>query len=582
MHTRYEPPAPDAYASGEAALSETANLEALTQPVDFGMSERRRAALWLALLLAAALVLQVFAGAYRTETGNYSDESAHFMNALLLRDYVTHAFGQAPFAFAEQYYLSYPKIAPLMWPPFFHTLLGVFLLPGWPPHQAALVFLAIAAALTAYRLSRFVRLYSSRPVAISLAALFLLSPIIVDLSTAVMVDLVLIGLALEATWWLARYYVSGEHRHVLLFGLFATCCCLTKGNGLAITLVPLLLILATGRAHLLRTRGIYTAAAMVAVVAGPFAYISYRLCDSMGDFTGTGASHTLSRGLGFGAFLFHELTPVPFALALLGAVVAVRRAWTWPPALRTIAPAGLVALATAGVLFHTLLPLEYYSGRYVAIAVAPLFALVPLGIAVLIDVAGYPVLDRRATTAVLLVAVLSVVLMRPAVAARRPLGFAQIVDGIGVAGLTGQRLLVISDENGEGAMVTETAIRQPQPASTVVRGSKLLAEGDWMNNNFQTLFGSTSETLKQLEDLHIDFLVFDRSPEAREQAYWSHVQGVIDQAGDRLVPVSSTRVDAIAGPTRPITVYRVTHHTPGPPAKLRLNLRYSIGKILEK
>ena len=57
---------------------------------------------------------------------------------------------------------------------------------------------------------------------------------------------------------------------------------------------------------------------------------------------------------------------------------------------------------------------------------------------------------------------------------------------------------------------------------------------------------------------------------------------MIDQAGDRLVPVSSTRVDAIAGPTRPITVYRVTHHTPGPPAKLRLNLRYSIGKILEK
>jgi len=192
------------------------------------------------------------------------------------------------------------------------------------------------------------------------------------------------------------------------------------------------------------------------------------------------------------------------------------------------------------------------------------------------------VLDRRATTAVLLVAVLSVVLMRPAVAARRPLGFAQIVDGIGVAGLAGQRLLVISDENGEGAMVTETAIRQPQPASTVVRGSKLLAEGDWMNNNFQTLFGSTSETLKQLEDLHIDFLVFDRSPEAREQAYWSHVQAVIDQAGDRLVPVRSTRVDAVAGPTRPITVYRVTHHTPGPPAKLRLNLRYSIGKILEK
>ena len=64
------------------------------------------------------------------------------MNALLLRDYLTHALGQNPLAFAEAYYLSYPKIAPLMWPPFFHGALGLFLLPGWAAHPAALCFLA--------------------------------------------------------------------------------------------------------------------------------------------------------------------------------------------------------------------------------------------------------------------------------------------------------------------------------------------------------------------------------------------------------------------------------------------------------
>ncbi|MEO7273446.1 MAG: glycosyltransferase family 39 protein, partial [Vicinamibacterales bacterium] len=516
------------------------------------------------------------------ETGNYSDESAHFMNALLLRDYVTHAFGQNPLVFAEQYYLSYPKIAPLMWPPFFHGLLGLALLPGWPPHQAALVLLATAAALTAYRLSRFARLHTSRPVSMALAALFLLTPIVVDLSTAVMVDIVLIGLGLEATWWLARFSVSGETRHGLLFGLFASACCMTKGNGVAITLVPVLLMLATGRLNLLRTRGLYASAAMVAVLAGPFVYISYRLCDSMGDFTGTGATHTLTRGYDFMVFLFQELTPVPFVLAVLGGVVAVRRAWTWPPALRTIAPAALVALASAAVLFHTILPLEYYSGRYVALAVAPLFALVPLGIVFVIDVAGFPPLHRRATLAVLLVAVLSVVLMRPAVVARLPLGFGQIVETLGAPGLAGQRILVISDESGEGAMVTETAIRQPLPVPTIVRGSKLLADGDWMNNNFQTLFGSTAETLKQIEDLHIDLLVVDRSPESQEMTYWSHIQSVVAQAGDRLVPIQATHVDKGSGPTRPITVYRVARHSPGPPAKLRINLRYSLGKVLEK
>jgi len=234
------------------------------------------------------------------------------------------------------------------------------------------------------------------------------------------------------------------------------------------------------------------------------------------------------------------------------------------------------------VLFHTLLPLQYYSGRYVALAVAPLVALVPLGIAFLVDLAGYPVLHYRATTAVLLVAILSVVLMRPAVASRRPLGFSQIVDTLGVSEISGRRLLVISDEAGEGAMVTEVAIRQPPLKPTVVRGSKLLTDGDWMNNNLQTLFGTTADTLKQIEDLHVDWLVFDRSVDAQELPYWSHVQGVIDHAGDRLVPVQTTRVDAASGPTRAITLYRVVYRSPGPPAKLRVNLRYTLGKVLEK
>jgi hypothetical protein len=576
----------DAYPSGEAALSEaTTGLDALGRPFDLTVSDRWRAVAWFATLLAITLIVQLLTGAYRSETGNYSDESAHFMNALVLRDYLTHALGQNPFAFAEGYYLSYPKIAPLVWPPFFHAALGLFLLPGWAPHQAALAFLAIVAALTAFRLSRFVSLSSSGVAAALMAVVFLLTPIIVDLSTAVMVDIALTALGLEAAWWLARYYVSGERRHILLFGLFATCCCLTKGNGVAITLLPALLMLATGRLHLLRTRGLYVSAVMVAVLAGPFVYISYRLCSDMGDFTGTGAGRTLSRAVAFTVFLWHELTPVPFVLAMAGAAGAVQRAWTAPPALRTIAPAALVSLAGAGVLFHTLLPLDYYSGRYMAISVAPLLALVPLGAARLIELAGYPARHAhhgRATVAVLGVAVFSVMLMKPAVVIRRPLGFSQMVGALAVDGLANRRVLVISDESGEGAIITETAIRRPFPAPTIVRGSKLLIDGDWMNNNLQTLFGSTAHTLEQLEDLHIDLLVFDASPEAREMPYWRHMESVIQMAGDRLALVRTNHVDPVAGPTRPLSVYRVTHQTPGPPKKIRINLRYSIGKVLEK
>jgi len=98
------------------------------------------------------VALQIAVGAYRTERGNYSDEAAHFMNGLLIRDYVVQAAGQPPLPFAEKFYTSYPKVALGMWPPLFHGLLGIFLLPGWPPQPAALALLGLITAWMALRL----------------------------------------------------------------------------------------------------------------------------------------------------------------------------------------------------------------------------------------------------------------------------------------------------------------------------------------------------------------------------------------------------------------------------------------------
>jgi hypothetical protein len=148
--------------------------------------------------------------------------------------------------------------------------------------------------------------------------------------------------------------------------------------------------------------------------------------------------------------------------------------------------------------------------------------------------------------------------------------------------LADRRLLVISDESGEGAAVTEIALRAANPTPTVIRGSKLLMDGDWMDNHLQTLFSTPESTLKRLEDLHVDYVVFDRSAAAQEMPYWTHMNDVIVAAGDSLTPVYSIEPAPVTGPTRGITLYRLTHHTPGSPAKLRVNLRYTIGKVLEK
>ena len=94
------------------------------------------------------------------------------------------------------------------------------------------------------------------PAAALLAAgMFILTPVIADGRSSVMVDVVVAALALEATYWLATFFATDDRRHAALFGLFAAFCCMTKGDGVLIVFVPVLLMLLTGRVDVLRRPG---------------------------------------------------------------------------------------------------------------------------------------------------------------------------------------------------------------------------------------------------------------------------------------------------------------------------------------
>ena len=120
------------------------------------------------------------------------------MNGLLVKDYLHQAAGTNPVTFAEQYYLHYPKIAPLMWPPLFHAVLGVSLLPGWDPGATASFLIALAVAWTTWRLHHIVTILAGPVAAIAAAALFLTAPVVTEFVTVVMLDLVIAAWALEA------------------------------------------------------------------------------------------------------------------------------------------------------------------------------------------------------------------------------------------------------------------------------------------------------------------------------------------------------------------------------------------------
>jgi hypothetical protein len=70
----------------------------------------------LAGFVAMCLLAQSHQQPSQVRVGTHADEAAHVITSLMVRDYAVSGFHLSPRAFAEQYYLAYPKVAFGIWP----------------------------------------------------------------------------------------------------------------------------------------------------------------------------------------------------------------------------------------------------------------------------------------------------------------------------------------------------------------------------------------------------------------------------------------------------------------------------------
>jgi hypothetical protein len=527
-----------------------------------------------AILFVAATLVQSWMGALRVEHGLYSDDAAHFMNGMLIRDYLTQAIGSDPMRFAEQYYLHYPKIAPLMWPPLFHVVLGMSLLAGFGAAPTALFLVGFAAAWTAYRLHVIIRQVCGSGLGFVAAGMFLTTPLVMNMSSVVMLDVILAALAIEAAYWLARFASSRSWRHAAAYGALAAAACLTKGNGVAVVLLPLLLMAITRRFNLLRGPGLYIAAAIVLVVAVPILAISASFDAGIGDFGFVTLARVWNRMVFYGGDLWREIGAALIGLALIGGTVATIRARRRPAEAVPLTEA-LLALVAAAVLFHLLNPHLVSANRYLTMAIAPIIGIAMAGI---LDIRSLRVGPGPMVTTVIALAVVA------SAADRRvepliPLGYRTVVGQLASTHqLAGRRLLVVADEIGEGAAVTEAAVLGLGPAPTIIRGSKLLAHGNWGGHD-QAVYDSPAAMMQDLEDLHVTYLLLDRSAASGRLIYFGQVAALTDFGLGRLERI---QIESVGMAARPLELYRVVHSSPGAPKSLRIGLQYTIGRTVEQ
>ena len=529
-------------------------------------------------LLAFAIALQWAGGAYSAEFGGYPDEPAHYVTGLMIRDYLGSGSLRHPVEFAENFYFHYPKVAFGMWGPLLHVIEGVWMLLFSPVRASVLVLMALISTALAFTLSRVVGREFGWPAGIA-AGMALLAVRCVQTYTAmVMADNLCALMEFWAILCFGRFLGSERRRDALLFALFAILAVLTKGNGVALALVPPIAIAITRRWRLFTSLNLWLAAATVAVVAGPWQYYS------SGLLAGISSARHLSWSISFSYLVLFVQILGPWLLpfVLIGVYARIVRPFSagavdgrW---------AAVFSLIPAFWIFHSLTPSAVAELRYVAAVAAPVLLLFAAGIA---EAANWlpKRVPHRAAAAGLAVAGAGVFLGTAfAIPRQAAYGFGEVAAALVQQPDSADSVVLISSEGGgEGMFVSEMAMRDRRPRWIVLRATKSLASLTWMGSNYQENFPTPQQTEEYLEQIPASVLVIDKTPGRNQQPHHRTLIAMLAMYPDRWRSLGAYPRKIQPAPAGGgIEVYELIGHQGRQRGKIRLDLRYTLGRSIER
>lgn len=532
--------------------------------------------LFLLLLLLPGMMLTQ-SGALHSDLSGDPDEAAHAVTALMIRDYLATAPGSNPMAFARSYYEAYPKVALGHYPPGYYGVGALFLL-ALPKVSALLWMQAVALTAIGLLVWRFCRGEPAlKTVAAPAALVTVCLPPMLKTLVLVMADLQLTLWCLLAALAWARFLCAPRWGWSLAFGLAAALAVLTKGSGLMLGALPLVSTLLAGKAALLRQPVWWLGAAPVVVLAGPWMAMTAGITKEGMIETGMGA-FVLEASSFYARALPHSIGRVLLLSTGLALLLAL---WRWGREGRIgKGEAVLWGWLCGGVLLLVLVPAGLTT-RYLVPLLPPVTV---LGLAAvgrlasgrragLVETTGAamvggfdlrgPASQRSATEEVaaggfdsgggrrgmtapcfwlpwlLAVLVLAETLRLP----RKELaGYRQVAaqllelprDRLGE-----RRWLIASDARGEGAVIAAccygvSAEERLRFDTKLLRGSKSLAESDWMGRGYQTLVEDAAGMSALLDALRVDVVVLDETQVAdKRPAHLDLLAAAIQNAPDQ-------------------------------------------------
>lgn len=466
------------------------------------------------LLLALVVVLQVRNGAFTSELGGHPDESGHYVTGLMVRQFALSGQWTAPMRFAEDYYAHYPKVAFGHWPPLFYALQAAWTLVFSPTRASVILLVGVLCAALALVVYRALRDDYGVWIA-GLGALLVVGAADIQKATSmVMTEMLVAVLSLSAALAFGRFMDTERWRDAVAFGVLASAAIMTKGNGMALALVPPGAIVLSQRWRLLRMGAFWGAAAIVVICCGPWYWVTARLAQD--TFVGGGwpTPHYATVAARYYAGRIAGAFGILSLLGLLGAWDRLV-ADTGRRSMRGKWPA-TAALLVAVWAFHCLVP-SSVEARHMVFAIPPLALFVGAGVARLVMLLPVPETRRGISAGVAAVTALAVFGVQTFT--RQPKawhGFAAVADEAAAdPRVEDPVILVSSDSSGEGMLISEIAMREPQPRLFVLRASRVLARSGWNGENYELVYHTAPEIAAFLDRAGVDAITVDDSPLSR-------------------------------------------------------------------
>lgn len=431
------------------------------------------------------------------------DEAAHYVTGLMIRGYLAGGGDGDPRAFAEQYYLHYPKVGFGVWPPLFHLVLGAWLLVVGPSLSSALLFMSLTTTLVCVLLFWGTRRSLGWPLSMATVVWFITMPAVQLSSSSVMLDMMCALFVLAAALSFARYLDTESTRDALWFSVLAAAAILTKYNGLALALLPPIAIVANRRWRLPLRSNFWLMPLAVGLLCGPW-YVVQRNMVRYASEPVPPWDAGITASLENLTALVSQIGFVSVPFLAIGVVMRVvcrspdHALWS-----------SLFALMAALWTFHSVVyPIS--DPRYFIALFASSAMFAAAGLRWVVIQIPWPRLggEHRVAVAACCVAVLAVITFTPA--SRNERGFAEAARVV-MPRLPARQAttLVSSDTVGEGAFVAYAAEHEPSPRSYVLRGSKLLASDTWMGLNYVAQYQDSVSILGVLDRARVEYVVLD-------------------------------------------------------------------------